>query len=251
MESVPLFVLLKAAAIAGIVLTLVLIFNFVMGKRQWFTVWAKRPYQFITVSGTFWLFIRLAGLTTLDGYAAALFVAAVIGGMIHIVFAFVFTVFFSRQRDIHLPPLMRNVLLVFTYAAILVIALKLTVPGFSLSPLILASGVLSLVVGLALQDVLTNLIAGVTLSMEKPLRKDDWVVIGDEEGKVVEITWRTTKLLTRRNDYIIFPNKLVAERELRNYKYPSRLHRPIVEIGLPYSTLPSIAEEMTLRSTMV
>jgi len=248
MGSVPLLVLLKAVAITGVILTLVLILNFAMGKRPWFTVWARRPYQFVTISGTLWLFVRLSNLSALDGYAAALFIAAVIGGMVHIVVSLVFTVFFSRKRDIHLPPLMRNVLLVFTYAAILIIALKVAVPGFSLSPLILASGVLSLVVGLALQDVLSNLIAGVTLSMEKPLRMDDWVMIGGEEGKVVEITWRTTKLLTRQNDYIIFPNRLVAERELRNHMYPSRIHRPVLEIGLPYTTLPSIAEEALLEA---
>jgi len=69
------------------------------------------------------------------------------------------------------------------------------------------------------------------------------VSIAGQEGKVVEITWRTTKILTRQNDYVIFPNRLVAEREMRNFIYPSRLHRPIIEVSLPYSTLPSIAEE--------
>jgi small-conductance mechanosensitive channel len=188
-------------------------------------------------------------LTSLERYALALLAASILGGIVHIVVFFVFTVFFSRKRDIHLPPLLRNVILTATYLTILLIALKITVPGFSLSPLVLASGVFSLVVGLALQDVLSNLIAGVTLSVEKPLRKDDWVSISGQEGKVVEITWRTTKILTRQNDYVIFPNRFVAERELRNYIYPSRLHRCTIDVALPYSTLPSIAKEALLEAT--
>jgi small-conductance mechanosensitive channel len=248
MESLPPIVLLKATTISVVVLVLIIILGYSFGKRQWFAVWIKRPFQFVTVSGTFWLFVRLANLDSLEGYAKALVFAAALGGFVHIIINFLFTVFFSRRRDIHLPPLLRNVILTAMYLTILILALKVAVPGFSLSPLVLASGVLSLVVGLALQDVLSNLIAGVTLSMEKPLRKDDWVVIEGQEGKVVEITWRTTKILTRQNDYVIFPNRLVAERELRNHSYPSRLHRPLIEIGLPYSTLPSIAEEALLEA---
>ncbi|MFQ6104495.1 MAG: FHA domain-containing protein [Candidatus Glassbacteria bacterium] len=248
MESILLIDLLKAALITGITLGLIFALTSVLGKRQLFAVWIKRPFQFVAFSGSIWLFFRLAKLTGFERYAAALVVAAALGGIVHIIISFIFTVFFSRRRDIHLPPLLRNVILFFTYISILIVALKITVPGFSLSPLILASGVFSLVVGLALQDVLSNLIAGITLAIEKPLRKDDWVLIEGKEGKVVDITWRTTKILTRQNDYIIFPNRLVAERELRNYIYPSRLHRPFIEVGLPYSTLPSIAEEALMEA---
>ncbi len=248
MGETPFIDLLKAVAAAGALIAAVLALTRLLGNRRWFAHWLERPFQFVAISVTIWLFFRVAGLTAFEGYADAVVVAAVLGGLVHVVVNFIFTVFFSRKRDIHLPPLLRNVILTATYLTILVIALKVAVPGFSLSPLVLASGVLSLVVGLALQDVLSNLIAGVTLSVEKPLRKDDWVLIEGQEGKVVEITWRTTKILTRQNDYIIFPNRLVAERQLHNYIYPSRLHRPILAVDLPYSTLPSIAEEALLEA---
>jgi small-conductance mechanosensitive channel len=248
MQPPELTVILKALAIAVAVLALLAIVTWVLGKRQWFAVWIKRPFQFVIFAITLWLFFRLASLVAVQGYATALLAAAILGGIIHLVINFIFTVFFSRKRDIHLPPLLRNVIITVTYAAILVVALKVAVKGFSLSPLVVASGVLSLVIGLALQDVLSNLIAGVTLAIEKPLRKDDWVQIGDQEGKVVDITWRTTKILTRQNDYVIFPNRLVAERELKNFMYPAALEYPVIEVGLPYSTLPSIAEEALLEA---
>lgn len=248
MEPLELKVIIKAAAIAVFILGLLVAVMRILGKQQWFAVWIKRPLQYILYTGTLWLFFRLAHLTEIQGYATALLAAAIFGGIIHLLINFVFTVFFSRKRDIHLPPLLRNVILTVTYLSILVVALKVVVPEFSLSPLVVASGVLSLVIGLALQDVLSNLIAGVTLAIEKPLRKDDWVMIGDREGKVVDITWRTTKLLTRENDYVIFPNRMVAERELKNFMYPVPLERPTIEVGLPYSTLPSIAEEALMEA---
>jgi small-conductance mechanosensitive channel len=250
MQPPELTVILKAMAIAVVILALLAIVTRVLGKKQWFAVWIKRPFQFVIFAGTLWIFFRLAALTSIQGYATAVLAAAILGGLIHLIINFVFTVFFSKKRDIHLPPLLRNVIITVTYLAILIVALKVAVPGFSLSPLVLASGVLSLVIGLALQDVLSNLIAGVTLAIEKPLRKEDWVRIGDQEGKVIDITWRTTKILTRENDYVIFPNRMIAERELKNFMYPVPLEYPYIEVGLPYSTLPSIAEEALLEAVL-
>ena len=218
------------------------------GQRPWFSQWVKSPFQFFAFSGSAWLFFHYARLPGWEGYAAALVAAAALGGLVHVAVSFLFTVSFSRRRDIHLPPLLRNVILGGTYLIILVVALKASVPGFSLSPLLLASGVLSLVLGLALQDVLSNLIAGITISVERPLRKDDWVTIGDKHGKVAEITWRTTKLLTRQLDYVVIPNRKVAESELLNHSYPVPLHGERVDVGLPYSTLPTIAEEALLEA---
>jgi len=248
MESTSFLEILKAFIIPCLVFGGSIALASLLGKVRWFAVWILRPFQFFIFSVTVWLFFWLLDLPEYELYALALVVATALGGLVHIVVSFIFTNFFSRQRDIHLPPLLRNVILALTYLSILLLALKIAVPGFSLSPLVLASGVLSLVVGLALQDVLSNLIAGITLSVERPLRKDDWVLIEDQEGKVVEITWRTTKILTRQNDYVIYPNRLVAERQLRNYIYPTRLHRLTIPVGLPYSALPSIAEEALLES---
>ncbi len=248
MDTQFIGVMLLSFAIAGACLAGAWILAHFLGRHHWFAVWVKRPFQFLALALSLWIFFHAAHLDGLKDYAVALIVATLIGGFIHVIASFVFTVFFSRRRAIDLPPLLRNVLVFGVYVIVLVIALKVAVPDFSLSPLLVASGVLSLVVGLAFQDVLSNLIAGVTLSVEKPLRRDDWVEIDGQEGKVVDITWRTTKILTRKNDYIIFPNRIVAERALRNTNYPSRAHLQLIEIGLPYSTLPTIAEQLLLEA---
>ena len=47
---------------------------------------------------------------------------------------------------------------------------------------------------------------------------------------------RTTKILTRDHDYLIIPNKKVADSEMTNVSSPSPLHQERMPIGLPYET---------------
>ena len=59
------------------------------------------------------------------------------------------------------------------------------------------SAVGAVVIGFALQDTLGNTFAGLAIQVEKPFRVDQWVRIGSLEGRVVEITWRATRLARR------------------------------------------------------
>ena len=240
--------LLLAGLASAVVLAVVSGLAWLLGRRSWFAKWIRGPLQALALSFSIWLFCRLGDFTDAEPFALALVAATVVGGVAYFLFSFGLTVFFSRQRDVHLPPLLRSVLVGLAFFAALLLALKVTVPDFSLAPFLVASGVLSIVVGLAFQDLLTNFISGVTLSVERPLRKDDWVEIGDQEGKVVEITWRSTKLLTRSNDYVVIPNRKLAENHLKNFTLPTRLHREVAYYGLPYSALPTVAEELLLEA---
>ena len=241
--------LLKAGLAALVVLVGVSVLAWLLGRRSWFAKWIRGPLQAVAVAVSIWLFCRLGEFETAEPFTVALVVAAIVGGVAYFLISFGLTVFFSRQRDVHLPPLLRSVLVGVVFFVALLLALKVTVPDFSLAPFLVASGVLSLVIGLAFQDVLSNFISGVTLSIEKPLRKDDWVEVIGQEGKVVEITWRSTKILTRSNDYVVIPNRKLAENHLQNFSLPSRLHREIVHYGLPYSCLPTVAEQLLLEAT--
>lgn len=248
MEIVDQGRLLIAIAVSGGVLAVTLLVARALDKQTWFSIWIKRPFQVFSFAFTLWIFSRISHLSGIDPYATAIGITAVAGGIIHVIISFSITVFFSRERSVQLPPLLMNVILFGIYIVIFVATLKIFMPDFSLTPFVLASGVLSFVVGLAFQDVLVNFISGVTLSVEKPLRINDWIMIDDLEGKVVGITWRTTKIRTRENDFIVFPNRRLAEREVRNFNYPTPLHRCSIVVGLPYSTLPTIAQEAMLEA---
>lgn len=82
--------------------------------------------------------------------------------------------------------------------------------GIDLLPILGGLGVVGLAVGFAAQDILANLISGVTLLLDRPFRIGDWVRIRDYEGQVHGLTLRTTRIMTRDNEWVSIPNKDVA-----------------------------------------
>lgn len=211
-------------------------------------LWLRVPIFFVSAAVCTWAFFQNDPDPASRSYAMAAALAALLSGTVHLAVQFFFQAFISRQREIRFPPLLRNVLLGISYVAILLLCLKVFNRDFSLTPILVTSGVLSLIVGLALQDILGNFLAGVVLTVEKPFLIDDWIEVGDLRGKVVSVTWRTTKLLTRDNDYVIVPNKKVADSQLENRSTPTPLHQERLAIGLPYETLPSQAERALLEA---
>ena len=109
----------------------------------------------------------------------------------------------------NVPTLLRDLsrlLLILLGVAIILWA----VWGLDLGGLLTALGVGSIVIGLALQDTLGNLFAGVALLSERPYSEGDWIVVDDTVGRVVAINWRATRLLTRDGDLVTIPNGAIA-----------------------------------------
>lgn len=92
---------------------------------------------------------------------------------------------------------------------------------FQLVSLVATSAVLSILLGLALQDTLGNLFAGVALQLDKPYAIGDWIEIinGTQKvtGIVQEVTWRATILISVTEEVIIIPNRLVAGSQVNNF----------------------------------
>jgi len=116
------------------------------------------------------------------------------------------------------------------------------------SPLLTTFGVGSLVVGLALQDTLGNLFAGLALIFERPVAVGDWIQLGDTIGRVGQITWRSVRIVTRELNEITIPNSAIGKDRIMNYSSPSRVHGFKVSVGFSYDAPPSLVKEM-LRTT--
>ncbi len=87
--------------------------------------------------------------------------------------------------------------------------------------LLATSGLMMMIIGLAIQVNLANIISGLMISMELPFRIGDWVKFGDnEEGQVVDINWRSTRIRTRQGNMLSMPNSQSAETILRNFSLP-------------------------------
>ena len=109
------------------------------------------------------------------------------------------------------------------------------------------SAVGAVVIGFALQDTLGNTFAGLAIQVEKPFRVDQWVRIGSLEGRVVEITWRATRLRTKSGDAVIVPNNIVSKEAITNFSEPAGPTRLDVEVGVSYQTPPNHVKAVILE----
>lgn len=124
---------------------------------------------------------------------------------------------------------------------VLVGLLTLRAAGVDPGQLLTTSALLTAVVGLALQDTLGNLFSGLALQMRPPFELGDWIdVDGDpsRSGRVVELGWRATRLVTLDEAEIIVPNGVIAKATIRNYTRPSTLERRHVPFACAYGVPP-------------
>lgn len=112
--------------------------------------------------------------------------------------------------------------------------------GIPVRGLLAASGVIAIVLGLALQNTLGDVFSGIVLNMSKPFRAGDWIAVdGGLEGRVVETNWRATQVLTSDNDLAIIPNSTIAKARLVNQSYPTKAHGITVVVRLEPTMAPS------------
>jgi small-conductance mechanosensitive channel/CRP-like cAMP-binding protein len=136
-------------------------------------------------------------------------------------------------------------------AFIIVILLTLSlVLGIQLNSIVISSTILTAVIGLALQDLLRNVIAGIALQTERPFEIGHWVEINKQIGRVVEMSWRATRVITVDGNYIIFPNANLAQAELINYTLGSPIQAMHVQIGLSYSHPPNLVKRVLAEAAL-
>jgi branched-chain amino acid transport system substrate-binding protein len=90
----------------------------------------------------------------------------------------------------------------------------------ALTSILATSGVIAMIIGLAIQINISNIFSGIAINIERPFRIGDWVQIGHfDEGEVTDITWRSTRLKTRADCMLSIPNSIASESAIVNYSY--------------------------------
>jgi small-conductance mechanosensitive channel/CRP-like cAMP-binding protein len=112
-----------------------------------------------------------------------------------------------------------------------------------LTPFLATSAVVGAVVGLALQDTLGNLFAGIALHTEAPFRVGDWVRVADRDGRIEQVSWRAMRLRTWDGDTLTIPNNEVARHPMLNYSVPLSPHSRILLVNIPFEVAPNRALE--------
>jgi small-conductance mechanosensitive channel/CRP-like cAMP-binding protein len=145
--------------------------------------------------------------------------------------------FALRRRPFPVPDLLLGIIRALLVLSILFAVLR-GLLGISIAPLLASTALLTAVVGFALQGVLGNLLAGMSLHIVRTLQPRDWVIIGDVEGQVVRTNWRETRLRSRDGRLLIVPNNKVSESVIDNLVRPEPRRRHAIHVGASYADAP-------------
>lgn len=155
----------------------------------------------------------------------------------------------KEPKPVELPRIIRDIIRLAIIVLAVLFALKAFL-GLEPTALIATSTVLSAVIGLAMQDVLANIFAGISLQIGKPFRIGDWVTVYNQTGTVISTSWRSTRIKTRDNHVIEIPNSNIAKTEIYNYSVPTPLQRRAIDVGVVYGLPPNDVKKVLIDAAL-
>lgn len=190
---------------------------------------SKLPQGLVNISGKILLVLGIASVT--------LVLANILTRLIRI---------YSGKIEIALPvtSLTQNITrLIILAIGILII---LNTLGISITPILATLGVGGLAVALALQDTLSNLFAGFYTTLAKQVRVGDFIKLeSGEEGYVLDIGWRATRVRMLPNNVVLIPNSKLAQTIITNYYLPEKELAVLVQVGVHYNSDLKKVEKVT------
>jgi small-conductance mechanosensitive channel/CRP-like cAMP-binding protein len=152
---------------------------------------------------------------------------------------FVLDVVLGRRMRRPLPRIIRDLSQAVVYLLLALPALHAA--GIELTTLLTTSAVLTAVIGLSLQETLGNLFAGLAIQLQHPFDVGDWIQFDTDPahvGRVIEISWRATKILTADDVEVIIPNGVLGKAPISNFSKPKPQSRRAVLVTLPPTVPP-------------
>jgi small-conductance mechanosensitive channel len=132
--------------------------------------------------------------------------------------------------------------------AVLAALTALRILGIDTTPLLAGGAVGGIIVGLALQESLSNVFSGILFSMDESVRVGDLVRLGDShEGYVHRIGWRTTLIRLWDDSLLVVPNSQIGKEKIVNLSYPALPFVVNVEFGVAYDSDLEKVEEVCLE----
>ena len=161
---------------------------------------------------------------------------------------YVWDLYFKQRHRIKLPRFLDQVATLLVFIAAIVVILGL---GYHLDfkPFLLAPGILAVMVGVAAQSLLSNIIAGIALQAGKTFKDGDWIFINNQYGQVIDINWRSTRLRTIDDISIDVPNSDIAKQVIVNLNLPTRRHAMRIPVSIDYSIPPTRVKDILLHAS--
>ena len=122
------------------------------------------------------------------------------------------------------------------FGIIISLIVGFAVMGGSISSIAIIAGALSFGAGLGLQNMVSSLVAGLTILFERQIKVGDWVIIDGQEGIVKSINMRSTELETWNKSNVIVPNASILANSLINKTYSDQMGRVEIKVGVDYNS---------------
>jgi len=113
--------------------------------------------------------------------------------------------------------------------------------------LLAGAGFAGIIVGLAAQSTLGNIISGISLAVFRPFRVGDRVNVMNEYGKIIDITLRHTVVRTWDNRRLIIPNSIIGDEAIINWSIEDPTVRWLVDVGISYDSDIDLARNIMLE----
>ena len=207
-------------------------------------------YQLFCLALAFYVALAVYGLEAPwrvhVGAAAILLSTALIVALVN---RYVWDIYFERRKQTPIPHFLREVvaLVIFVVALLFVLSFAYHAER-GLKSVVATSGVAAVILGLAGQNLLGGIIAGMSLQINRPYRVGDWLQVGDRFAEVMEINWRSTRLRTNDAIYLDIPNNEIVKSTIVNLHYPTEVHAMRIRVGVDYNVPPNRVKDALTRA---
>ncbi len=204
----------------------------------------KRPiYFFVIVVGFYYAIDQLSILKPYEFYVTQIFLVAEVFLVAYIITRIINVLlswYAERKVKTGKKGLSSNILLVFkkllhVFVYIFAFLYLLYVSKIDLSGAVVGLGVIGIAIAFALQSILGDAFSAFTIYFDRPFEIGDYVVIGNHEGTVTNISMKSTRLKLLQGEELIVSNKEITSGSLRNFKKMEN-RRVVFSLSVTYDT---------------
>jgi len=207
-------------------------------------------YQFFALILAFYAALAIYGVNASwrvhVGAAVILLSTALVVALVN---RYIWDLYFEQRKQTPIPHFLREIvaLIIFVIALLFVLSFGYHAER-ELKGVVATSGVLAVILGIAGQNLLGNIIAGISLQINRPYKVGDWLKVGETYGEVMEINWRSTRLCTNDTIYLDIPHNEIAKSTIVNLHYPTELHAMRIRVSVDYLVPPNRVKDALARA---
>ena len=153
---------------------------------------------------------------------------------------------FTKSSQTHAQQ--HNTLTIINYMGVLIaLSAAIAALGIDFQTIAVILGALSVGIGFGLRNVVSNFVSGLLLLVEKPIKVGDWIQIGQHEGFVKDLKFRSTELETFQQASVIIPNADLISQPVINMTFADEKGRVEIPVSVAYNSDPNQVRELLIE----